>query len=260
VKNWRVHAALALLLALGAWAFWSYESGGILRVLLVPPTDGSTTLEALRAYVLAWGMWAPVVYIAAVTVEVLVAPIPGTLLYAPAGAIFGGFMGGTLSLIGNVTGAAIACWLAGTFGSRFGEKWVIRHNESGQLTRLHARLRSRNVWIVIALLRLNPLTSSDLVSYAAGVAGIRVRHVAAGTFLGMLPQCYLQAYLAQTLFEALPSGPWVIAGSVLLGVAIAVIIWRLTKRAPPLVLPERDQRIGAGGAPGGEPGREHRDA
>ena len=77
MKNWRVFAALAVLLTLASWAFWSYESGGILRVLLVAPTDGSTTLEALRAYVLGWGMWAPVVYIAAVTVEVLVAPIPG---------------------------------------------------------------------------------------------------------------------------------------------------------------------------------------
>ena len=232
MRNRRVYAAVAVLLTLAAWATWSYQAGGILRVLLVPPADGGRTLDALRVYVLGWGMWAPLVYIAAVTVEVLVAPIPGTLLYAPAGAIFGGFMGGTLSLIGNVTGAAIACWLAATFGSRFGEDWVKRHNESGQLTRLHAQLQSRGVW-VIALLRLNPLTSSDLVSYVAGLAGIPVRHVAAGTFLGMLPHCYLQAYLAQTLFEALPSGPWVIVGGLMLGVAIAVIVWRLSKRAPP---------------------------
>ena len=71
MRNWRVYAAIAVLLTLAAWATWSYESGGILRVLLVPPADGSTTLEALRAYVLGWGMWAPVVYILAVTVEVL---------------------------------------------------------------------------------------------------------------------------------------------------------------------------------------------
>jgi uncharacterized membrane protein YdjX (TVP38/TMEM64 family) len=232
VKNRRVYAAIAVLLALVAWAIWSYQAGGILRVLLVPPADGGTTLDALRVYVLGWGMWAPVVYVAAVTVEVLVAPIPGTLLYAPAGAIFGGFMGGTLSLVGNVSGAAIACWLAATFGSRFGQDWVTRHNESGQLSRLHAQLQSRGAW-VIALLRLNPLTSSDLVSYAAGLAGIPVRHVALGTFIGMLPQCYLQAYLAQTLFEALPSGPWVIVGGLLLGGAIAVLVWRLSKRAPP---------------------------
>jgi uncharacterized membrane protein YdjX (TVP38/TMEM64 family) len=232
VNNRRVYAAMAVLLALAAWAIWSYQAGGILRVLLVTPADGGTTLNALRVYVLSWGMWAPVVYVAAVTVEVLVAPIPGALLYAPAGAIFGGFMGGTLSLSGNVSGAAIACWLAATFGSRFGQDWVKRHNESGQLTRLHAQLQSRGVW-VIALLRLNPLTSSDLVSYAAGLAGIPVRHVAAGTFLGMLPHCYLQAYLAQTLFEALPSGRWAIVGGLLLGLAIAVIVWRLSKRAPP---------------------------
>ena len=232
MKNRRVYAAIAVLLALAAWAIWSYQTGGILRVLLVKPADGGTTLDALRVYVLGWGMWAPLVYVAAVTVEVLVAPIPGTLLYAPAGAIFGGFMGGTLSLIGNVSGAAIACWLAATFGSRFGQDWVNRHNESGQLSRLHAQLQSRGAW-VIALLRLNPLTSSDLVSYAAGLAGIPVRHLALGTFIGMLPQCYLQAYLAQTLFEALPSGPWVIAGGLLLGVAIAVLVWRLSKRAPP---------------------------
>jgi uncharacterized membrane protein YdjX (TVP38/TMEM64 family) len=232
VRNRRVYAAIAVLLTLAAWAIWSYQSGGILRVLLVPPTDGGSTLDALRVYVLGYGLWAPFVYIGAVTVEVLVAPIPGTLLYAPAGAIFGGFMGGTLSLIGNVSGAAIACWLAATFGSRFGEDWVKRHNESGQLSRLHAQLQSRGAW-VIALLRLNPLTSSDLVSYAAGLAGIPVRHVALGTFIGMLPQCYLQAYLAQTLFEALPSGPWVIVGGLLLGVVIAVLVWRLSKRAPP---------------------------
>jgi uncharacterized membrane protein YdjX (TVP38/TMEM64 family) len=231
VRRRRVYLALAVLLTIAAWAIWSYRSGGILRVFLVPPADGGTTLDALRAYVLGYGVWAPLVYMAAVTVEVLVAPIPGTLLYAPAGAIFGGFMGGTYSLIGNATGAAMATWLAATFGSRFGEDWVTRHNESGQLSRLHAQLQTRGVW-VIALLRLNPLTSSDLVSYAAGLTGIPVRHVALGTLIGMAPACYLQSYLAQSLFEALPSGPWVIAGGLALGVIVAVSMWRLSKRPP----------------------------
>ena len=63
-------------------------------------------------------------------VEVVVAPIPGTMLYAPGGVIFGGFLGGLLSLAGNVIGAGIACRLmraflgdraeklSGTFGPR----------------------------------------------------------------------------------------------------------------------------------------------
>ena len=48
MKNWRVYAAIAVLLTLAAWAIWSYQADGILRVLLVPPADGSSTLDALR--------------------------------------------------------------------------------------------------------------------------------------------------------------------------------------------------------------------
>jgi uncharacterized membrane protein YdjX (TVP38/TMEM64 family) len=214
--------ALGVLLAIAAWVTWSYQTGGLIHVLVATPPPGQSTLDAVRVYVLSYGLWAPVVYVAAVCVEVLVAPIPGTLLYAPAGAIFGGFMGGTLSLLGNVAGASIAAWLAATGG----KAWLERHTESEQLTRIKARLQDRGVWVIF-LLRLNPLTSSDLVSYAAGVAGVPVRHVAAGTFLGMIPHCYLQAYLAQTLFDALPSGPWVPIGAVLFVLLAAVVMWRI---------------------------------
>ena len=48
---------------------------------------------------------------------------------------------------------------------------------------------------VVLLLRANPLTSSDLVSYAAGVAGVPPWKVAAGTLIGLAPLCYLQAVL-----------------------------------------------------------------
>jgi uncharacterized membrane protein YdjX (TVP38/TMEM64 family) len=144
-------------------------------------------------------MFAPVAYVAAVTVEVLVAPIPGTLLYAPAGAIFGGLAGGTLSLIGNVAGAAIAAWL----GRALGASWVARRLAGRDAQALRDRLARQGVWVVF-LLRVNPLTSSDIVSYAAGAFGVPVRRVALGTLAGMAPLCYLQAYLAATLFELLP--------------------------------------------------------
>jgi uncharacterized membrane protein YdjX (TVP38/TMEM64 family) len=204
------------------WGFWSYRAGGLMRVLIAPP-DGVPALDAIRAYVLGWGAWAPAAYVAAVTVEVIVAPIPGTLLYAPAGAIFGGLAGGALSLAGNVIGACLACWLASTFG----ESWVARHSGDGPLRHLRDRLRDRGGWVVL-LLRLNPLTSSDLVSYAAGLAGIPVRQVLAGTAVGMAPLCFAQAYLAQTLFEWLPDGPWLLAAAVL---ATAIAAW-LALRKP----------------------------
>jgi uncharacterized membrane protein YdjX (TVP38/TMEM64 family) len=72
---------------------------------------------------------------------------------------------------------------------------------------------------VIALLRLNPFTSSDLVSYAAGIARLPVWQISLGTLIGLAPLCYAQAYLAQELFTWLPG-----SGLVLLGFTIAYVV------------------------------------
>jgi uncharacterized membrane protein YdjX (TVP38/TMEM64 family) len=204
------------LVAVMAWAVWSYWTGGLMHILLSASRGDGTTLDAIRAYVRGWGVFAPFVYVAAVTVEVLIAPIPGLLLYAPAGAIFGGFLGGTLSLIGNTLGAAIAAFLARTLGSA----WLANHVRSPRFAAIRERLANQGAWVIF-LLRLNPFTSSDLVSYAAGLAGMPSRRVALGTFFGMLPQCFLQAYLAETLFEILPLSVIVIGA----GLVIVILAW-----------------------------------
>ena len=217
--------AFLVLLALIAGSVWSYASGGLIYSLFAP-AEGTTRLDALRTFVLGWGPLAPAVYVAIVIVEVLVAPFPGALLYAPGGALFGGFLGGTLSLIGNTIGAWIAAWLAGTVG----EGWLSRRLEGSRFDELRRRLDARGTWVVF-LLRLNPLTSSDMVSYVAGLAGVRPVHVAVGTFFGMAPQCYLQAYLAATIFEVLPD--WVIAVLVLVLLAAAAILVAVMLRRSP---------------------------
>jgi uncharacterized membrane protein YdjX (TVP38/TMEM64 family) len=216
-----VALALGLLGLIAAWGVWSYRSGGLFY-LLATAGDMPGALAALRTYVLGWGALAPVVYIVAVVVEVLVAPFPGTLLYAPAGAIFGGFLGGTYSLTGNVIGAAVAAWI----GRTLGEAWVSRRLAREDLAPLEARIRSRGIWVVV-LLRANPLTSSDIVSYLAGAVGMRARDVALGT-LAMAPLCYVQAYLAETLFDVIPGGIWVILAAGI--VYVGIVVWLLVRK------------------------------
>lgn len=222
---WRVPLAVAVFLSVIALALWSHTTGGIVSALFTGPAAGEGTLDALRRAVLAWGPVAPLAYLAIVTVEVVVAPIPGAILYAPGGAIFGGLWGGTLSLAGNVIGAALACWLAATFG----EAWVARRIEGTDLAAIRDRLRARGAWIVF-LLRVNPFTSSDLVSYAAGLAGVPASRVGLGTLLGMAPQCYAQAYLAETIFEMVPVAPGFLF---VIGFVIAgIFTWFLLKPKP----------------------------
>jgi len=205
---------------------WSYLTGGTVRILVDGAgalADSGQSLAALRAALDRWGRLAPAVYVAAVVIEVLVAPIPGTLLYAPGGALFGGLMGGTLSLIGNTLGAAIACGV----GSAIGEGAVSRRMEGTKLASYRAAIQERGVWIVL-LLRINPLTSSDLVSYMAGAVGVPIWRVALGTFIGMAPLCYAQAYLAEQIFDVLPGAIYVLGAMGLLYVA-ALVIW-LTRK------------------------------
>lgn len=204
---------LCLVSVLMAGALFSYLTSGIFYVAIAGTAHQVEWVTRLREAAAAWGPLAPVVYTLVVIVEVLVAPIPGALLYAPGGAIFGGFAGGSLSLVGNVIGAGLACALGNLFGGRV----LGRQQADPQLIE---RLRERGLWVVL-LLRANPLTSSDLVSYAAGLAGVAPWKVAVGT-LGMAPLCYLQSYFAEQIFTVLPGWLVIAGGAVLIIVVVAI--------------------------------------
>jgi uncharacterized membrane protein YdjX (TVP38/TMEM64 family) len=212
-----------ILISLIAGALFSYWTSGFVYVLLTGTPDQGPWLERVRDAVAGWGRLAPLIYTLVVVVEVVVAPIPGALLYAPGGAIFGGFLGGTLSLVGNVIGAAISCALGGWIGERV----LPKQGSRSRLDDMRARLSERAIWVVL-LLRANPLTSSDLVSYAAGVAGVSPWKVAVGT-LGMAPLCYIQAYFAEQVFTLVPGSVLAIGGIVL--ILVVLVLFSVGRKA-----------------------------
>ena len=63
----------------------------------------------------------------------MIAPIPGTILYAPAGVIFGGFWGGVYSLIGNISGAALSFFLMRALGRASFERLIEREELEARL-------------------------------------------------------------------------------------------------------------------------------
>jgi uncharacterized membrane protein YdjX (TVP38/TMEM64 family) len=215
-----VLAVLVAVVGAGILSHWG-------SALVATADHHAPWLERVRSMVESLGPFAPIVYTLAVVVEVIVAPIPGALLYAPGGAIFGAFWGGTLALVGNVIGAAICCVL----GRLIGERLLGAHAASPQFARYRTQLADRGLWVVL-LLRANPLTSSDLVSYAAGVAGVPAWKVAGGTLIGLAPLCYLQAYFAEQVFTLVPG--WMLAvGGIVLLVAVVVIVGRARRPSLP---------------------------
>lgn len=215
---------LGLVVVLLAVAFWSWQSAGIVFDLARTDQTAAWKVERLQQFFETCGPLAPIVYVAFVTIEVVVAPIPGLMLYAPGGVVFGGFFGGLLSLIGNVLGAGIACGITRNIGST----WLTRLFPEDSLENAQAELDRRGGWLIF-LLRVNPLTSSDLVSYAAGFTRIPIWKVMLATTFGMAPLCFAQAWLADSLFVAYPwlLYPLLIAGVVYV-IAIVVVVRRMT--------------------------------
>ena len=196
LDRWAAGLVLVLLVSL---TIWSYASGGFAWVVLSPGVRGADKVAYIREYFLAWGSVAPLIYTLIVVVEVIVAPLPGTMLYVPGGLIFGWFVGGLATLTGNIIGAAICCAIAQRLGRPYAERFFSRES----IAKYDALLARNAVWVIL-LLRINPLTSSDLVSYAAGFTSMPLWKVVLGTALGMAPLCFLQAYFAEEIFTRFP--------------------------------------------------------
>ncbi len=197
-------------------------TGGVLDALLSTDLDAEAKVVAVREFFFAWGPLAPLAYVLVVVVEVVVAPIPGTILYLPGGVIFGGFWGGTLSLVRNAIGSAIAFLLMRTM---VGQAWGHSFFESHQMLRVEEFIRRRGLLSVV-LLRVNPLTSSDIVSYAAGLTPMSLGTLVLDSTIGMAPLCYLQAYVSLELFTAFPWLLWPLIAGCGLYVVLAVVAIR----------------------------------
>lgn len=213
---------LAVLLA-GVAVSWN--AGGIVADLFSSELTGAERIERVQAFFRDAGVFAPVAYVLFVVIEVIIAPIPGLMLYAPGGLIFGPWYGGALALIGNILGAGLSCSLTRTLGNR----WLDRIASHKSMEKLQDALNRKGLCMIL-LLRLNPLTSTDLLSYAAGFTRLPVHQVMLGTGLGMAPLCFAQSWLSDGIFNAWPGllGPLIICGLVYL-IAVVVIVSRHTE-------------------------------
>ncbi len=207
----------------------SWLSDGIAFQLTRSDFSGAERVECLQQFFREAGGWAPAVYVLFVTIEVIVAPIPGLLLYAPGGLIFGPWLGGLLALIGNMIGSGISCGLTRSLGA----DWLHRVGPQSSIERIQLALERRGGWLIV-MLRLNPLTSTDLVSYAAGYTRMPVRQVVLATGIGIAPLCFAQSWLSDSIFSKWPHLLWplLILSAVYL-LVVTVVVARSLRLKPP---------------------------
>jgi uncharacterized membrane protein YdjX (TVP38/TMEM64 family) len=149
-------------------------------------------VDALRDYIVSFGIWAPFVSLLLMIVQAIAAPIPGFIVIFANGLAFGVFWGGLLSLLGQTLAAAVCFALARQLGRKPVEAIV------GRLG-----LASTDSWVArrgpygVLLARLIPGMAFDAISYGAGLTRMGFWRFAAATVIGTAPQAFIYAYLGQ---------------------------------------------------------------
>ncbi len=146
----------------------------------------------IRDYIVQFGWLAPVVYIVLFTVRPLIL-FPTSVLSVAGGLAFGTLPGVVYTVIGATLSALVAYYVAIRFGDRF-----VRHFETSDYEKIQHKIEEDGFFYVL-ILRLIPLVNFDLVSYASGLAKVRLPAYVVATMVGMIPGAFANNFLGSSI-------------------------------------------------------------
>jgi uncharacterized membrane protein YdjX (TVP38/TMEM64 family) len=144
--------------------------------------------ERVRELVARLGAAGPLALIGLMVLAIVVSPIPSGPIAVAAGALYGTFWGGTLTIIGAGLGALTAFSAARYLGYD-----AIRKSSNPAVKFITAPRPQLPLMGIVFASRLVPFISFDAVSYAAGLTCLSFWRFAAATTLGIVPICFALA-------------------------------------------------------------------
>jgi len=175
------------------FSIFSYVNNGIIYSLT------NNDIDSAVEYMESLGNFAILAFLLLVILEVVLAPIPPLILYIIGGILFGTLFGGILSLVGNMIGAVIAFYI----GRSLGKDYIDKKFKKGARIKFDKFTKKYGLFSLF-LLRINPLTSSDIFSYLAGITKMSIRQLIIGTTLGLAPLIFIQTYLGNDIIKGNP--------------------------------------------------------
>lgn len=187
-------------------------------LFLVAIARGWLRPEVIHEAVRRAGPLSMLAYVGAVILlELLWAPRMWGLLAG--GALFGPLQGALLSLGADLCGAMLCYLLARGGGREWVEQLLGRHPRTRRVVELLARRRGA---LTVALLRVCPVAHYTLVSYAAGLTGVRTAPFLLGTALGILPGAVIYPIAGDAALR--PGSPAFVISLAVVGVALVVTL------------------------------------
>ena len=146
--------------------------------------------QAMREYIAAYGPLAPVISALLMILQSVAAPLPAFLITFANGLLFGVWWGTALSWSSAMLGAALCFFIA----RYFGRPAVVKLASESALA-VSDRFFERYGKHAVLIARLVPIISFDVISYGAGLTGMRFLGFWIATGIGQLPATILYSYL-----------------------------------------------------------------
>jgi uncharacterized membrane protein YdjX (TVP38/TMEM64 family) len=176
----------------------------------------------VQGFVMRFGPWAPFAAILLHIAQVLLAPIPGQVIDAVNGYLFGAAWGTVYSLVGIIAGSGLAMALA----RRFGRPWAERLVKREALERLDGYSRQRGI-LFFFFVFLFPFLPDDVACFLAGLTLLPLPELIVLATIGRLPGILIANFVgANAAALTRTQGAVFIAGLM----AIALAFWRYQER------------------------------
>lgn len=203
MKSRRVYLLLGFLVLSAVVSALAYSRGWVSREMLEAAVTESGPAGMLSFIVLV------------VVTELLWLPRAWGLFVG--GALFGPLYGCLLSLVADMISALICYVLGRTGGRSWAERALEKRPKAARVTKV---LAEKQGLLTVALLRILPIAHYTVVSYAAGIAGVRAVPYIVGNFLGLLPYAVLYPFIGSSALD--PASPNFFIGLAIMAVAFLI--------------------------------------
>ena len=202
--SWRFWLLAALIAAAAAF---TWQSGPWLWTL-------AQDEAALQTFVTRLGLWGPAAFVALNAIQIIVAPLPGYVMQAAAGYLYGPVWGGVWGALGVLIGSVLAMAIARYLGRPVVERLV----GEGRLARWERLTFSTSTLVWFAIL-LAP--TGDLPYFMAGLSHVSFTKIILLTLAIRVPSTMVVA--------AAGAGVWLFSGwqliMILTGLGIGLMVF-----------------------------------
>jgi uncharacterized membrane protein YdjX (TVP38/TMEM64 family) len=150
-------------------------------------------VDDVRGTIAATGPLAPLTYVV-VSAALGAIFVPGPILAAGSGVLFGPVLG-TFVTLGATVGTAVVASLVGRRAGRESARGLLGTRRAD---RLDAQIERGGLWAVVGQ-RFVPGISDALASYAFGAFGVPLWQMAVGAFIGSVPRAFVYTALGASI-------------------------------------------------------------